>query len=279
MKRKRKILSAVIIFMMIFSLVSGGQPVNAASLESDFTFDSATGTINDYTGDGGDVVIPATINGVPVTKIGDFAFNSENGITSVSIPSGVTSIGFAAFTSCYSMKSVALPDTLETIGAAAFQDSNSLRSIVIPASVTSIDDHAFSGLSHLPPIKTNMTQAVFLGDAPTMGTDVFLLTADDFKIYYPNGKSGYTSSPWTDYSVISYDPASTYTVSYDANGGATGFADVDSLHTGDIVVVPEDDDSLIYDGYVFDGWNTAAGGTGEEYHEGSVVSIGVASVT
>ena len=281
MKRQRKILSLVIIFAMIFSLAGGIQSVEAASLESDFTFDPDTGTITGYIGDGGAVEIPATIGGVAVTQIGDFAFKEKFKVTSVTIPYGVTSIGMSAFVYCNKIKSVTLPDTLETIGTAAFQGCDGLRSVVIPASVTTIGDVAFSGLDYYGSKETNMTQAVFLGNAPSMGKNVFYYTAVDFKIYYPDDKTGYTTSAWDDYSAMSYvyDPDSTYTLSYDGNGGATGFETVDSLHTGDIVVVPEEDDSFVYDGYLFDGWTTSAGGTGEDYYEGSVVPIGVDDIT
>ena len=46
-----------------------------------------------YTGPGGAVVIPATIDGMPVTGIGEGAFAYITGLTSITIPNSVTSIG------------------------------------------------------------------------------------------------------------------------------------------------------------------------------------------
>src|SRR5271156_6757390 len=46
-----------------------------------------------YTGPGGDVVIPDTINGLPVTEIADSAFGANTNLTSVTIPDSVTHIG------------------------------------------------------------------------------------------------------------------------------------------------------------------------------------------
>lgn len=63
---KMKFLSILLCLTMIIGMV----PMTAitavgaeASPESDFTFDSSTGTITKYTGSGGDVVIPSTIGG------------------------------------------------------------------------------------------------------------------------------------------------------------------------------------------------------------------------
>ena len=48
----------------------------------------------------GDLVIPATINGYPVTSIGYVAFFGCSGLTSVTIPNSVTSIGWCPFEGC-----------------------------------------------------------------------------------------------------------------------------------------------------------------------------------
>jgi hypothetical protein len=103
-----------------------------------------TGVDQSFTGD---VVIPAEIDGCPVTKIGDKAFFGCSKITSVTIPEGVTSIGEYAFSDCYALKSVVLPNGLLTIGGWAFQVT-SLTTVEIPESVTGIGDGAFfaSGL-------------------------------------------------------------------------------------------------------------------------------------
>jgi hypothetical protein len=56
----------------------------------------ATITIIGYSGPGGAVEIPSTIDGKTVTKIGDYAFWG-NQLTSVTIPNSVTTIGGGAF--------------------------------------------------------------------------------------------------------------------------------------------------------------------------------------
>jgi hypothetical protein len=62
-----------------------------------YTTNNGTITITKYIGPDGAVAIPSTINGLPVTSIGDAAFRGRTTLTSVAIPNGVTSIGNLAF--------------------------------------------------------------------------------------------------------------------------------------------------------------------------------------
>src|SRR5882672_2601425 len=68
-----------------------------------YTTNNGTITITGYTGPGGTVNIPGTINNLPVTKIGDNAFNvflGNTSPTSVTMPDSVTSIGSFVFSEC-----------------------------------------------------------------------------------------------------------------------------------------------------------------------------------
>ena len=59
-----------------------------------------TVTITKYTGKESTVILPSTISGWPVTKIGEAAFQDNTTITSVTIPASVTEIGANAFAGC-----------------------------------------------------------------------------------------------------------------------------------------------------------------------------------
>jgi hypothetical protein len=121
--------------------------------EEDFTVELTkdnTVRITNYNGKEKNLVIPDTIQGLPVTEIGGITGKTNgsigSGFTSVVIPEGVKVIREEAFIfggiMSGSITSVALPNTLTTIGANAF-GNNKLASIVIPDSVTTIGAGAF----------------------------------------------------------------------------------------------------------------------------------------
>jgi hypothetical protein len=132
------------VFVLVL-VILGTLPAQAQQ-SGDFTY-TATATevtITGYTGAGGVVTIPDAINGLPVTVIGEGAFQSWISVTSMTIPSSVTSIGNSAFSGCINLISVSIPSSVTSIGVQAFSGCSSLTKITIPSSVTSIGDFAFS---------------------------------------------------------------------------------------------------------------------------------------
>jgi len=119
----------------------------------EYSVDNGAVTITKYAGPGGDVLIPDTIDGRPVTRIGDWAFASCSSITSISTPNSVTSLGDGVFSVCANVSSIMLGSSLTNIGNLAFADCHRLTSITLPNSVTRIGGQAFADCSSL----TNFT--------------------------------------------------------------------------------------------------------------------------
>ena len=121
--------------------------------EGDFTYtvnaEQGTATVTKYGGEGGDVVIPDTLGGMPVTEIGSWSFFGCEELTGISIPNTVTVIGSSAFNNCTGLTSVSLPAGLTTISNTAFAGCSALTAVSIPASVRSVGSQAFSGCSSL----------------------------------------------------------------------------------------------------------------------------------
>jgi hypothetical protein len=69
----------------------------------------------------GELIIPNTIDGIPVTSIGDYAFRECTGLTSITIPDSVTSIGNSGFEDCTSLTSITIPNSVTSIGNEAFK--------------------------------------------------------------------------------------------------------------------------------------------------------------
>jgi hypothetical protein len=149
------------------------------------TTDNDMVTIKGYTGFGGDVVVPDTINGLPVTGIGDYAFYDCDSLSSVTIPNSVTSIGDDAFAWCTSLTNVIIPDNVTSIGDSAFYFCVSLGSVTIGNSVTSIGDTAFYDC-------WSLTGVYFKCNAPGIGAYVFY--NDNATVYYLPGTMGWDTT-------------------------------------------------------------------------------------
>jgi hypothetical protein len=123
----------------------------AACAQLDYTTNNNAITITGYSGSESVLVIPNSINGYPVTSIGDAAFENSS-LISVTIPNSVTRIEDQAFMECYGLASLIIPDSVTFIGTNAFTYSG-LTNVAIGKSVTSIGDGAFEGCALL----TNVT--------------------------------------------------------------------------------------------------------------------------
>lgn len=99
-----------------------------------------------------EIEIPAKIDGIPVTRIGDKAFLACSGLKKVTIPDSVTSIGAYAFAMCRGLKELVLPAHLERIGASAFMDCRNVASMEIPDSVNCIEGNPFGSCFKLSEI-------------------------------------------------------------------------------------------------------------------------------
>ena len=123
------------------SINTSGLPVvvfgfGVASTPYTYTITNGTVIITGYTGAGGDVTIPNTINGVTVNSIGINAFQNNTNLTSVTVPNNVTNIGTWAFSTCTSLTNVTIGSGITSIGDGAFAGCFSLTSITVDPSNT-----------------------------------------------------------------------------------------------------------------------------------------------
>ena len=131
-----------------------------------YTVTDNQATITGYSGDGGEVVIPAEVDGVAVVKVGESCFEGNTSVTSITIPDSVTSIGDYAFYNCTSLPSITIPDSVTSIGFGTFANCTSFTSVTIPDSVTSIGEYAFSRCS-------NLTSVTIGNSVTSIGTYAF----------------------------------------------------------------------------------------------------------
>ncbi|MCS5504027.1 InlB B-repeat-containing protein, partial [Lysinibacillus sp. A4] len=115
---------------------------NSNTSEFEIQPNSAGVTIVKYLGAGGSVVVPETIEGKPVTIIGNLAFYESN-LTEIVIPESVITIGDWAFAKTQ-LSTIVIPDSVEDIGRWTFQNSK-LTSVTISKNLTTIGAQAFYG--------------------------------------------------------------------------------------------------------------------------------------
>ena len=130
----KKLLSVFLTLCLVFTILPMGMFTITASAATDgdytyWIYNEET-TISGYNGSGGNITIPSTLGGYPVTKIFDSAFENCR-ITSVTIPDSITTIGDSAFYSCRSLTSITIPDSVTTIGDSAFWGCTSLNKLNI----------------------------------------------------------------------------------------------------------------------------------------------------
>lgn len=153
--------------------------------------DDDTCTITSSSYASGVVVIPEKIGSYKVTALGAggmnniFGGNSNNTVTSVTIPNSVIAINDGAFRSSKMLESVIIPDSIISIGPQVFCDCTSLTNVTIPSSVISIDVSAFFGCSSLTAINVNYENENYTS------VDGILFNKDKTVLLrYPHAKAG-----------------------------------------------------------------------------------------
>ena len=227
---------------------------------------SAIWMVSSSSGRSGNYTIPST-----VTKIDDRAFSMCKNLNSITIPYGVTNIGYRVFGDCSGLTNVEIPSSISNIGIEMFCDCSNLRTVSIPQSVTNIQNYAFYG---------------------TALTDVYF---DGTQTQWNAINIGNNNTPL--YSAVIHYAETTYTVTYNANGGNESSVPANQEKTSGVdltlsTIKPERANSSVgsytvalnanggsvntsylsaarFSSYTFKNWNTKADGSGTSYNAGA----------
>ena len=163
----------IVAAVMALVLVGGAYPLNTANTRNIVKTYAAESSAEEFVSDGiryivkknavsvkaledksmKEVVIPAEVNGYPVTYIEYGAFKGT-GIKKVTIGENVETIWIYAFSNCQSLEEVTFNDKLKDIGPDAFQGTR-IKKIVLGENVESIDSDAFRDCSELTEVVLN----------------------------------------------------------------------------------------------------------------------------
>lgn len=178
-----------------------GEQVNPAS---DFAYTAADGevTITEYIGESEHVLIPDTIDGLPVTaladkafyekhvttvvvpdsvtEIGDLCFSGDNYLVSLKLPDGLAELPYGALESCFRLMDFNLPKELKKISGSALQYNYYLTHLTLPSSLTEIEQLNFIGLYGLQSLTLAEDNAAFKLDE----MNGLLMTADGTRLLH-----------------------------------------------------------------------------------------------
>ena len=127
----------------------------------EWEYNARDAKITKYNGPGGEVVVPAEIDGNPVIFIDGSTFpSSREDITSITFPSGIEGF-YNVLNTAPSLERIVLPDTLEVIGNGALGYCPKLKEITFPASLRFFNAQLLFSMD-------SMETVTFLGECPVI---------------------------------------------------------------------------------------------------------------
>ncbi|MBR3444553.1 MAG: leucine-rich repeat domain-containing protein [Prevotella sp.] len=184
----RKTYTLIVMLAMMFV------GANSVSAQTSYTDDQGvvysigeTATVTGYTGTATEITIPATIQEVAVTQIGESAFEGNTTITKVGFDAnGSYTIGKNAFKGCTAFSNIPTGNsTITAIGDGAFEGCTSLRTTTTNTNtfscvnVVTVGKRAFRGCTNLSGLY--LDAATSIGDSAFMGSTVFSIRNDNIE--------------------------------------------------------------------------------------------------
>lgn len=207
--------------ILVLSLLMLVLWIPALAESTDWNYDANYAILRGYDGAGGDVVVPAEIDGFTVDVIGISVFKGDT-ITSLTLPGTVLELRSNAVSWCENLASVTLPQSLVVINGMNFFRCSALTEITIPAGVRYIGDTSFRFCDALRKI-------TFEGVCPAIDMDCFSILPEDAVAYVPDDQlEAYTAAFENAGSTVSVQPSGKNAVVVENNGYVESEFDFDA---------------------------------------------------
>lgn len=189
----------ILILFIAFSIIIGGLVTITGNVVTAETYENFHyqiingGNAVEITGCSGlnnDIVVPDSIEGIPVTIIGEHAFAECRLIHSIILPNTLKHIGENAFYGCANITTLTIPNGVESIGDFAFGNCRALTTCTIGSNVSLIGSDAFHYCRSLINI--------FVDDDNSIYSDidgVLLCDNNTNLVQYPIGRTGVYTIP------------------------------------------------------------------------------------
>lgn len=124
-------------------------------------------------GRGTHLLLPSSINGYVVTKIGDYAFLNCKNLSRIDIPSSITTIGDYAFKGCAAISiirgtdsygenaTIEIPDSITTLGYHPFEGLNSVA-VIIPRTTIETKGNPIAGMPFIATVEIDENNPKFI---------------------------------------------------------------------------------------------------------------------
>ena len=167
----------LILWSLVLALLALCAP--ALAEEAGYKFDAGSRMLSSYSGPGGQVTVPAEIDGTPVFGLNVQTFNRDAEVTSLVIPEPIALLDTSAVGGMSTLTEVSLPDTLQYIGMSNFCNTTALTEVTIPPRVLFIGQDCFVFVDALQSV-------TFTGPAPYISPEAFRYLEDGFTFYVPD---------------------------------------------------------------------------------------------
>lgn len=140
MKKAISLLASAAVLAQAMPICTSAASYNAGGTVITYTESASEITITGCTSESDTLVIPDSINDLPVTEISAKAFADCSEIVNVTIPDSVEEIGSRAFYNCSSIKFVLIGNGTQSVGDYAFSACSSLEEFAVSDDNTSLSD-------------------------------------------------------------------------------------------------------------------------------------------